>query len=136
MSVEDERNEKETILVVDDEEPLQQVVQEILERRGYHVIVAGDGPEALAASSGFSGPIHLVVTDVVMPRMCGWDMVRSLAVQRPTIKALYISGYAESILFEHNVPTPGRHFLRKPFLPHTLVHKVRQVLDGPSDLMP
>lgn len=122
---------KQTILFVDDEEPLQQVIQEILGRRGYHVLVAGDGPQAIAASKDFSGPIHLLLTDVVMPRMHGWEVVRSLSIQRPAIKVLYMSGYSESILFERHSPTSGQYFLQKPFLPDILVDKIREVLDDP-----
>jgi two-component system, cell cycle sensor histidine kinase and response regulator CckA len=125
--------QQETILLIDDEEPVQQIVRDILARRGYRVLVACDGPEALAASQDFSGPIHLVLTDVVMPRMHGWDVARSLAVQRPAIKILFISGYPENTLFQRGPNLLGRHFLQKPFLANTLVHKIRQVLDDPLD---
>jgi CheY-like chemotaxis protein len=66
-----------------------------------------------------------------MPRMHGWDVARSLIVQRPAIKILFISGYPESTLFQRDPESLGRHFLQKPFLANALVHKIRQVLDDP-----
>jgi two-component system cell cycle sensor histidine kinase/response regulator CckA len=122
----------ETILLVDDEEPVQYVVREILERRGYRVLAACDGPAALTLSSDFQGPIHLLLTDIVMPRMSGLEVAKYLAADRPSIKILYMSGYPETVVFEQERLSPGRYFLRKPFLAPTLARKVRQVLNDPS----
>jgi FOG: CheY-like receiver len=122
----------ETILLVDDEEPVQYVVREILERRGYRVLTACDGPAALTFSSDFQGPIHLLLTDIVMPRMNGLEVAKYLAADRPSIKVLYMSGYPETVVFEQERLSPGRYFLRKPFLAPTLARKVRQVLNDPS----
>jgi len=119
----------ETILLVDDEEPVQCVVREMLERRGYRVLVACDGPAALRASSEFKGDIQLLLTDVVMPRMSGLEVAKCLAVERPLIKVLYMSGYPETVVFLEERMAPGRYFLRKPFLAPALAGKVREALD-------
>jgi CheY-like chemotaxis protein len=119
----------ETILLVDDEEPVQYVVREMLERRGYRVLVAGDGPAALRTSGEFHGDIQLLLTDVLMPRMSGLEVAKCLAVERPLIKVLYISGYPETVVFADERMSPGRYFLRKPFLAPTLARKVREALD-------
>jgi CheY-like chemotaxis protein len=119
----------ETILLVDDEEPVQYVVREMLERRGYRVLVAGDGPAALRTSSEFHGDIQLLLTDVLMPRMSGLEVAKCLAVERPLIKVLYMSGYPETVVFADERMSPGRYFLRKPFLAPTLARKVREALD-------
>jgi CheY-like chemotaxis protein len=121
--------ETETILLVEDEEPIQYVIREILERRGYHVLVASDGAQALMVSGAFKDRIDLVLTDVVMPRMNGLDMAKCMALQRPSVKILYMSGYTETILSERERTAPGRYFLRKPFVAHSLARKVREVLD-------
>jgi CheY-like chemotaxis protein len=109
----------ETILLVDDEKPVQYVVREILERRGYRVLAACDGPAALTLSSDYQDPIHLLLTDIVMPRMNGLEVAKYLVADRPSIKVLYMSGYPETVVFEQERLSPGRYFLRKPFLaPH------------------
>lgn len=122
----------ETILLVDDEEPVQYVLREILERRGYRVLGACDGPAALTLSSDFQGPIHLLLTDIVMPRMNGLEVAKYLAADRPSIKILYMSGYPETVVSEQERLSPGRYFLRKPFLAPTLARKIRQVLNDSS----
>lgn len=122
----------ETILVVDDEEPVQYVLQDMLERRGYRVLVACDGPAALQASREFHGDIQLLLTDVIMPRMSGLEVAQCLAAARPSIKVLFMSGYPETVVFAQERPSPGRYFLRKPFLAPTLVQKVREALDDRS----
>jgi two-component system, cell cycle sensor histidine kinase and response regulator CckA len=131
MSGADLSSETETILLVDDEEPVQWVIRDILERRGYRVLVAGDGPAALKISSGFQGKIHLLLTDIAMPRMSGLEVAKCLAMERPLLKILYMSGYPETVVPEYGRRSPGRYFLRKPFLPPTLARKVREVLDDP-----
>jgi CheY-like chemotaxis protein len=119
----------ETILLVDDEEPVQYVVREMLERRGYRVLVAGDGPAALRTSGEFHGDIQLLLTDVLMPRMSGLEVAKCLAVERPLIKVLYMSGYPETVVFADERMPPRRYFLRKPFLAPTLARKVSEALD-------
>jgi CheY-like chemotaxis protein len=87
---------------------------------------------ALTLSSDFQDPIHLLLTDIVMPRMNGLEVAKYLAADRPSIKILYMSGYPETVVFEQERLSPGRYFLRKPFLAPTLARKVRQVLNDPS----
>ena len=123
----------ETILLVDDEEPVQWVVRDILERRGYHVLVACDGPTALRVSSEFKGTIHLLLTDIAMPRMSGLEVAKCLASERPSLKILYMSGHPETVVPELEPLSRGRWFLRKPFLAAALARKIRQVLDEPTD---
>jgi CheY-like chemotaxis protein len=124
--------ESETILLVDDEEPVQYVVREILERRGYRVLTACDGEAALKVSSDFQGPIHLLLTDIVMPRMNGLEMAKRMTADRPSIKILYISGYPDTVMLDQGRVSSGRYFLRKPFSAATLARKVREVLDDSS----
>jgi two-component system, cell cycle sensor histidine kinase and response regulator CckA len=119
----------ETILLVDDEAPVQNLVRQILERRGYRVLVASDGPAALRVSHDFQGDIHLLLTDILMPRMSGLEVAKCLAVARPLMKVLYMSGYPEMAVFEQDRMSPGRYFLRKPFLATTLALKIREILD-------
>jgi CheY-like chemotaxis protein len=120
----------ETILLVDDEEPVQDLVRKILERRGYRVLAAADGPAALTVSHDFQGDIHLLLTDILMPRMNGLEVAKCLAAVRPLMKVLYMSGYPETVVFEQERMSHGRYFLRKPFLAPTLAQKIREVLDG------
>jgi CheY-like chemotaxis protein len=119
----------ETILLVDDEEPVQCLLREILERRGYRVLTASDGPAALTVSNDFQGDIHLLLTDILMPGMSGLEVAKCLAAARPLMKVLYMSGYPETVVFEQERMLPGRYFLRKPFLVPTLTRKIREVLD-------
>src|SRR5579885_1979162 len=89
---------RDTILVVDDEETIRYIVPLILERRGYRVLIARDGMQALRICSEFPGHIDLLLTDLMMPRMNGWDVARFVKRDRPATKVLYMSGYAESVL--------------------------------------
>lgn len=120
---------QDTILVVDDEETIRHIVPGILERRGYRVLVADDGMRALTICSEFAGRIDLLLTDVMMPRMDGCEVARCIMQQRPGIKVMYMSGYAESVLMRYRSLPAGRYFLPKPFLYDTLVRKVREALE-------
>src|SRR5262249_23571508 len=120
------RRGTETLLLVEDEPPVRAVALRALRQLGYHVLEAGDGDEALARARSYAGPIHLLVTDVVMPRMGGIELAQRLRVQRPKTRVLHVSGYVDPSLLEG--ATPGSAFLQKPFLPDTLARKVREVL--------
>jgi two-component system cell cycle sensor histidine kinase/response regulator CckA len=107
----------------------------VLEARGYAVLAAADGPEALRMAEHHSGTIHILVTDVVMPGMSGREVGRRLAAGRPEMRVLYLSGYADDSIVQHGVLEPGLAFLQKPFTPETLARRVREVLDAPPELL-
>ncbi len=120
----------ETILVVEDEEELRKVARRILDAAGCTVLTAADGDEALLISARHAGDIHLLLTDVVMPRMSGRVLAQELSKTRPALKVLYMSGYADNAIVHHGVLDAGTHFLGKPFTADDLTRKVREVLDG------
>jgi CheY-like chemotaxis protein len=122
----------ETVLVVEDEGSLLKLAREFLESSGYRVLAARDGAEALEVSDQHAGPIHLVVTDVVMPRMNGWELAKHLAIRRPEAKVLYVSGYADDAVVRQGLLDPEVSFLRKPFTLETLARKLREVLANES----
>src|SRR5213083_40879 len=118
----------ETVLLVEDEEAVRRVAAKILTASGYRVLTAHDGPAALSAAARESGPIHLLLTDMVMPGMTGRELAERLVVVRPGTRVLYMSGYTEDAVVRE---TAAAHaFLQKPFEPETLARKVRDVLDG------
>ncbi len=121
----------ETILLVEDEEPLRRITREILEVSGYRVLDAGDGCEALLASQRYRGSVHLLLTDVVMPHMNGIELAKRLAPFHPEMKVLYISGYPENSHIPEIVLDAGSAFLKKPFRPEVALQKIRQLLDEP-----
>jgi PAS domain S-box-containing protein len=121
----------ETILLVEDEESVRQLVRETLEARGYRVLEAANGNAALAISASHPDPIHLVITDVVMPGLNGHDLIQQLLPARPTAKVLYLSGYAEDAVGAPSDPATPKAFLQKPFTLQNLSRKVREVL-GPA----
>jgi nitrogen-specific signal transduction histidine kinase len=121
----------ETVLVVEDEESVRALTRHILERCGYTVLEAGHGGEALLLAEQRQEPIHLLLTDVVMPHTSGRELADRLAALHPEMKVLYISGYTDQHLVHHGVLEPGMHLLQKPFSPQALAHLVRQVLDAP-----
>ena len=124
------RGGAETVLLVEDEPLVRALARKVLQRAGYHVLTAGSGAEALDVADQQKEPIHLLLTDVVMPGMSGRDVMRQLAPKRPGMKVLYVSGYADEAVARHGVLDPGTGFLQKPFTPQALAHKVREVLDG------
>jgi two-component system, cell cycle sensor histidine kinase and response regulator CckA len=120
----------ETVLVVEDEVAVRNLTRRVLEGYGYAVLTTENGHEALQAAQERQGPIHLLVTDVVMPKMGGRELVQRLAPGRPEMKVLYLSGYTDDAIVHHGVLEPGIAFLQKPFTPQMLARKVREVLDG------
>ncbi len=121
----------ETVLLVEDEENVRQLVRQTLEKNGYTVLEARAGAEATQLSAQHPGPIHLMLTDVVMPKMSGRELAERLALLRPGIKVLYMSGYTDNAIVHHGVLDPGTAFLQKPFTAADLGQKVREVLDSP-----
>jgi two-component system, cell cycle sensor histidine kinase and response regulator CckA len=122
----------ETVLLVEDLASVRAVARQVLERRGYKVLAAADGPGALRLANGYSGPIHLLLTDVVMPQVSGRHLADRLVGLRPAIKVLYMSGHMDDAIVRHGVLESGTSFLQKPFTPDTLARKVREVLDSPG----
>jgi two-component system cell cycle sensor histidine kinase/response regulator CckA len=117
----------ETVLLVEDEESVRQLVRETLDAKGYHVLEAENGQAGLAAVAAHLGTIDLLITDVVMPEMGGHELAERLLKERPGIKVIYLSGYTEEALVEGNIDR-GKAFLQKPFTLQTLSRKVREVL--------
>jgi CheY-like chemotaxis protein len=120
----------ETILVAEDQDAVRVLVCEVLKSKGYEVLEASQGEDALRIAREHEGPIHLLVTDVVMPGMSGRELARNLAVLRPEMKVLYMSGYTGNAIVHHGVLEEGLTFIQKPFSPDALARKVRAVLDA------
>jgi PAS domain S-box-containing protein len=120
----------ETVLVVEDEEALREVTERIFTRNGYHVITAANGIEAIAVAADHDGEIHLLVTDVVMPRMLGKEVAEQIRRLRPEIEVLYMSGYAQPVLASQGRLEPGVALVDKPFSEAALLAKAAQVLNG------
>jgi CheY-like chemotaxis protein len=120
----------ETVLVVEDEESVRALASRILRERGYSVLEAADGMEALRSASEFAGEIHLVLTDVIMPQMGGRELVSQIEAARPGIKALYVSGYTDDSIVHQGILDSNVTFLQKPFTVESLARKVREVIDS------
>jgi len=118
----------ETILLVEEDTQVREVSRTALEREGYLVLAVGDAEAAIAAADRHPGHIHLLVTDVVLPRVSGRELAARLAIHRPAIKVLYVSGTSDGAIARHRMLEPGIEFLEKPFSIDRLVLKVRQVL--------
>ena len=119
----------ETLLLVEDETSVREFTRDVLIAQGYRVLSAVDGEEALQVAKDHEGPIHLLVTDVVMPRMSGRELADHLEPSRPEMRVLYVSGYTDDAVVRHGVLAEGIQFLSKPFGMEALALKVRAVLD-------
>ena len=120
----------ETVLLAEDEAPVRELSRYILTRCGYTVLQAADGVEAFKTAVGYSGPIHLLITDVVMPRAGGRVLAEQLTERYPNLRVLFVSGYTDDAVIRHGVLRDGVHFLQKPYAPAVLALKVREVLDA------
>jgi PAS domain S-box-containing protein len=123
----------ETVLLVEDEESVRELVRETLKTRGYKVIEASDGIAGMRVSEEYQGNIEILITDVVMPGMSGRELAKRVAAARPNIRVLYLSGYTEDAIIHEGALEPGTGFLQKPFTLQVLARKVREVLQGESD---
>jgi len=120
----------ETILLVEDADALRKLARSFLVDRSFEVLTAANGEEALRLAATHKGPIHLLLTDVIMPGMNGRVLAEHLLPKRPGMRVLYISGYTDSFIAGHGVLEPGTHLLHKPFTEQALIAKVREVLDA------
>ena len=119
----------ETLLIVEDEPQILTLAQRVLEQHGYQVLAARGPEEALGCAQRHPGPIHLLVTDVVMPGMDGQELRRRLELLKPGLRCLFMSGYAATVIAKHGVLEDGVDFLQKPFLARELARRAREILD-------
>lgn len=122
----------ETILLVEDEAAVRDLTARTLRMQGYQVLTASDGKQALVVAEACTGPIHLLLTDVIMPHVDGRQLAQQLQSLRPEVRVLYMSGYVDRPLVKHFASDPEIAFLPKPFTEEALIHKVRSVLEAGS----
>jgi CheY-like chemotaxis protein len=126
----------ETLLVAEDDNLVRDLIRTILSGTGYTVLEARDGMEAWEIARRHKGPIHMLVTDVVMPRMGGRELANLFANQRTGAKVLFLSGYTDDAIVRHGVLEAGVEFLQKPFRPGELVQRIRTILNGENQANP
>jgi CheY-like chemotaxis protein len=119
----------ETLLLVEDEEGVRTFARRALENGGYRVLIAASGADAMEVARGHPGPIHLLLTDVVMPGLSGRELAEQLLVERPDVRVIYTSGYTDDETVRHGVREAETAFLQKPFTPEELGQRIREVLD-------
>jgi PAS domain S-box-containing protein len=120
----------ETILFVEDEQSVRELVRDYLRDRGYTILEAPHGTEALKVASAHEGTIHMLITDVVMPHLSGPELAAQISALRPGLKVLFVSGYTDDTVFRHGVLEGGVAYLQKPFNLKALARKIREVLSG------
>jgi two-component system, cell cycle sensor histidine kinase and response regulator CckA len=118
----------ETVLLAEDEEGVRSLTASVLGQLGYQVLQAGDGEEAVAVARAYRGEIHLLLTDIVMPKRNGNELAADIRRDRPAIKVLFSSGYTGDVVAQQGALDPTVPFLQKPFTPRTLAVKVREAL--------
>jgi two-component system cell cycle sensor histidine kinase/response regulator CckA len=119
----------ETILLVEDEDMVRDMAVRILKEKGFTVLASAKGEEAMTLSQQYQGPIHMMVTDIVMPGISGKKLVQEIKKSRPDLKVLYISGYTDEIISQQGLLDKNIEFLQKPFLPEKLLTTLRNILD-------
>jgi CheY-like chemotaxis protein len=120
----------ETVLLVEDQDTVRVLIEQMLKNHGYQVLPAGSGAEALELAASYSGTIHLLMTDVILPQMNGRALADALWSARPETKVLYISGYSAEAIGQERAPDSRVAYLAKPFSSGALAAKVRQTLTG------
>jgi DNA-binding response OmpR family regulator len=123
----------ETVLIAEDEDGVRNVASSILEIQGYTVLLAETGAETVRIMSEHPGPIHLLLTDVVMPDFGGRALAEVVRGLRPGLRVMYMSGYTDDAVVRSGVESSRDCFIQKPFTPLTLARRVREVLDGSPD---
>jgi DNA-binding response OmpR family regulator len=123
---------RETVLLVEDAPALRSAARQILSRRGYTVLEAGSGEEALEIAARHAGGVHLLLTDVVMPGLSGAQLAERFRAVAPGTRVLFMSGYTDDSIVRHGVVESGVAYLQKPFTPETLLQRVREVLETPA----
>ncbi len=125
------RRGSETVLLVEDEDGVRELIHEWLGGHGYEMLVAADGPEALAIAEARKEPIDLLLADVVMPTMGGPALAKRMLARQPSLRVIFVSGYADEAIGDRRMLEEGASFLQKPFTLQELLQKVREVLDAP-----
>jgi CheY-like chemotaxis protein len=120
----------ETILLVEDDRAVRNLVERVLNSRGYQVLSAGHGGDALQLARERNGDIDLVLTDIVMPAMSGRELVDALRSTRPQVRVLYMSGYTDDEIVRRGLHDPHMSFIQKPFTAEKLALQVRKILDA------
>jgi two-component system cell cycle sensor histidine kinase/response regulator CckA len=129
--VEEPLSGSETILLIEDNDRVRELARLALQQRGYAVLEAENGAQALQLAAHHSGSIQMLLADVVLPGLSGMALVEQLTQVQPGLKTLFMSGYADETIAYHGLLKPGATLLQKPFSPMTLARKVRAVLDAP-----
>lgn len=120
----------ETVFLVEDDAVIRNLNQQILQSKGYRVLTASNGVEAAEKAKGHSGKVDLLVVDVVLPKMDGYQTALKMCEIFPNMRVLYVSGYTKDVTMEHGVQGTGLNFMQKPFTPDDLLHRVREILDS------
>jgi CheY-like chemotaxis protein len=120
----------ETILLVDDDEGVRSSIRDFLAMAGYTVLQASNATDAMGALQQHDGPVHLLITDVIMPGLSGRELAARIAALSPETKVLFMSGYTDDAIAQYGMLEPGAAFIQKPFSPRQFMGKLRQMLDG------